>query len=372
MIDASDLRGASRLIIDAVTGVTGIVESMHRNISGLAPLVGPSPKGRTQGITGLVYGSVRGVSRVVGLGLDAALAKLAPLLKGRSSSPQREAVVAALNGVLGDYLAASGNPLAISMHLRPHGRPSTSRKVVVLVHGLCMNDLQWRRDGHDHGASLARDLGYAPLYLHYNSGLPIDSNGRELAGVLERLVRGWPVRLEELVVIGHSMGGLVARSALGHGKREGHAWPRRLKKLVFMGTPHLGAPLERAGHGVDILLGISPYTAPLSRLGKIRSAGVKDLRHGRFFDEGARVPLPRGVKCFAIAASLQRKPGGSFLPTRGDGLVPVKSALGQSCEGEGSLSIPASRQRICYGLGHLDLLGSREVYDQLRTWLGEP
>jgi pimeloyl-ACP methyl ester carboxylesterase len=382
------------LVIDAVAGVTGIVESMHRNISGLAPIVGPPRNGGTKGITGLVYRSVRGVSRMVGFGLDAALAQLAPLLKSRGTSPRREAVLAALNGVLGDYLVASNNPLAISMRLRKDGRrlpmdrqtlgedfrPGT--KLVVLVHGLCMNDLQWHRKGQDHGASLARDLGYTPLYLHYNSGLHISTNGREFADILEQMVREWPVPLRELVVIGHSMGGLVSRSACHYATLAGHAWPRRLKKLVFLGTPHHGAPLERAGNWVDILAGISPYTAPFARLGKIRSAGVKDLRYGNVVDEDwenvgtdhahdprKRVPLPRGVQCFAIAATKQLQSGRANTRLRGDGLVPVKSALGRHANAARTLEIPASRRCICYGLSHLDLLGSREVYDRIHRWL---
>jgi pimeloyl-ACP methyl ester carboxylesterase len=394
---SSDLRGAGRLIIDAVAGVTGIVESMHRNISGMAPIVGPPRQAGTKGITGLVYRSVRGVSRLVGFGLDATLAQLAPLLKSRATSPRREAVLAALNGVLGDYLVASNNPLAISMRLRKDARPLTldrqalaadfprpGTKLVVLVHGLCVNDLQWRRKGHDHGASLARDLGYTPLYLHYNSGLHISTNGRQFADLLEQLVQEWPVAVRELVVIGHSMGGLLSRSACHYARLAGHAWPHRLKKLVFLGTPHHGAPLERAGNWVDILVGISPYTAPFGRLGTIRSAGVKDLRYGNVVDADwesgdseqahdprKRVPLPRSVQCFAIAATRQLQSGRTTARLRGDGLVPVKSALGQHENAALTLRIPASRRSICYGLSHLDLQSSGEVYDRIHRWLSD-
>jgi pimeloyl-ACP methyl ester carboxylesterase len=391
------LRGASRLIIDAVVGVTGIAESVHRNVAGLAPIVGPPRKGGTKGITGLVYRSVRGVSRVVGFGLDTALAQLAPLLKRRGTSPRREALLAALNGVLGDHLVASNNPLATPMRLRKDGRPLTlvrqalkkefprpGTRLVVLVHGLCMNDLQWRREGQDHGAALARDLGYTPLYLHYNSGLHISTNGRAFAALLEQLVRAWPVPVRELVLVGHSMGGLVSRSACHYARRAGHAWPRRLKKLVFLGTPHHGAPLERAGSWLDLLVEISPYTAPFARLGKVRSNGVKDLRYGNVVDtdwQGAgsthghdprtRVPLPAGAQCFAIAATNQRHAGRPHARLPGDGWVPVKSALGQHENAALSLPIPASRQSICYGLGHLDLLSSRAVYDRIRSWLSD-
>jgi pimeloyl-ACP methyl ester carboxylesterase len=199
-----------------------------------------------------------------------------------------------------------------------------------------MNDLQWRRQGHDHGEALARDLGYTPVYLHYNSGRHISTNGREFADLVEALLNGWPEPVETLVIIGHSMGGLVARSACDCAARAGHAWLLRLNALIFLGTPHHGAPLERAGAFVDFLLGISPYTAPFARLGKVRSAGIKDLRHAHLRDEDgcsrlparhASRPLPSdGVRCLAIAAS---KEWPLPPPDSRDGLVPVSSALGR-------------------------------------------
>jgi pimeloyl-ACP methyl ester carboxylesterase len=399
---ASDLRGASRLTVDAVAGVTSLVEAMHRNIASRPAILGRAPNGSTGGITGVVYRSVRGVTRLVGMGLDAALAQLAPLLGAKSSSPRRDAVLAALNGVLGDYLAASENPLAITMHLRKDGRPLTltraalaaafaqpSAKLVVLVHGLCMSDRQWHRQGHDHGASLERDLGHTPIYLHYNSGRHVSITGREFADLMEQLLQEWPAPVEELVIIGHSMGGLVARSACHYAKLAGHSWLRRLDKLIFLGTPHHGAPLERVGNWIDILVGMSPYTAPFTRLGKIRSAGIKDLRYGNLLDEDwagrasdhphdARrpVPLPKEVRCYAIAASKQAREGGRGERLRGDGWVPVASALGQHENPALSLPFPKSRLWVGYGMKHLDLLSRHDVYEQIKCWLaslwGEP
>jgi len=389
----TDLRGAGRLAIAAITGVTDLVEDMHRNIARRSPIVGQEPQGSARGISGLVYRSVRGVARAIGYGLDAGLAQLAPLLGAAASSPRREAVLAALNGVLGDYLLATGNPLAIPMQFRQLGQPLVPEKralmagfgqdrgkLLVLVHGLCTNDLEWTREGHDHGAALARDLGYTPLYLHYNSGLHISSNGREFADRLEQLLSAWPVAVKELVIVGHSMGGLLARSACHYAKRKKYSWPSRLRKLVFLGTPHHGAPLERVGNWVDILVGISPYTAPFARLGKVRSAGVKDLRHGNLLDEDWRgssertrdtrssVHLPALVKCYVVAATTQSQAGGRRLP--GDGLVPVNSALGQHRDPLLTLPIPAAHQMILYGSNHFDLLASQEVYQRMRTWLG--
>lgn len=394
-IRLSDLRGIHRLASDATVGLTDVVEAMHHTIVRTPGVLGKSPAGRTSGITGLVYKSVRGVTHLVGGGVDALLGLLAPLIAERPSSQEREAVLAVINGVLGDYLVTSGNHLAITMSLRA-GRtrlavtkaalasafPHPGRKLLVLLHGLCMNDLQWMREGHNHGSALAHDLGYTSVYLHYNSGRHISTNGQEFGDLMEMLLRAWPHPIEQLTIIGHSMGGLVARSGCHYATLAGHAWPKRLDELVFLGTPHFGAPLARAGTRADFLLGISPYSAPFARLGKVRSAGIKDLHHGNLRDEDweapaaarervARIslPLPRGVRCYAVAASKQERPNSSGTKTRGDGLVPVNSALGQHSDTSLDLALPESHRWVGYGMGHLDLLSSRDVYAHIRDWL---
>ena len=383
-VRASDLRGLNRLVIDATAGVTDVVEAMHHNIARPPGALAMPSRGRTRGITGLVYRSIRGVTRLAGGGIDAALAPFSSLGAGRSSLG-REAALAALNGVLGDHLAATGNPLAIPMGMRREGRPlvpTPSGRLLVLAHGLCMNDLQWKRKGHDHGAALARDRGFTPVYLHYNSGLHVSTNGRELAGLIEDLVERWPVPVEELVILGHSMGGLVARSACHYGRAAGHGWLRHLKKLVFLGTPHHGSALERGGNRVDSILGFSRYTAPLGRLGQIRSAGITDLRHGNLLDEDWEgldrfeptedrrrpVPLPDGVECYAMAAAPKR-PGPLQSRLLGDGLVAVNSALGRHEDPVRNLDLPESRQWIAQGVTHFDLLSQPEAYDRIREWL---
>jgi hypothetical protein len=372
-VRASDLRGLNRLAIDATVGATDVVEAMHHNIA------------RVPG-AGLVYRSIRGITRLAGSGIDAAFAPFTRLGEG-SSSPRREALLAALNGVLGDHLAATGNPLAIPMQFRHGGEPlapSSGRRLLVLAHGLCMNDLQWSWKGHDHGAALARDFDLTPIYLHYNSGLHVSTNGRAFAGLIEDLVEKWPVPVEELVILAHSMGGLVTRSACHYGRAAGHSWLRHLKKAVFLGTPHHGSALERGGNRVDSILGVSRYTAPLSRLGKVRSAGITDLRHGNLLDEDWEgqdrfekpedlrqpVPLPEGVQCYAMAAAAS---GAGDLRSRlfGDGLVPVESALGRHEEARRTLAFPESRQWIAPGMTHFDLLNRPEAYEKIREWLAD-
>lgn len=211
---------------------------------------------------------------------------------------------------MGDQLEARSNPLAIKMRLRSDGAalkldplalaealPNAGGRVVVLVHGLCMGDLQWKRDGADFGAALARDLGVTPIHLHYNSGRHISTNGREFAALMDALVRAWPVPLESIDLVTHSMGGLVARSALHQADQDAQEWPRRVGKLVFLGTQHHGAPLERSGQRLNILLSLSPYTEPFMRLGQVRSAGITDLRFGNLLDSDWK-----GLDRFALRA----------------------------------------------------------------------
>ncbi len=389
-----DLAGLTRMVIDAVLGVTDVVENMHQRIASVPPIIGNVPDRSTRGITGMVYRSVRGITRIVGSGLDLALSQITAQLPTRIDGARREAVQAALNGMFGDYLEASGNSLAIPMRLRHRGVPllleraalqarfgGDNQKLVILVHGLCLNDLQWQCDGHEHGAALAANHGYTALHLHYNSGRSIADNGRAFAALLTELLRAWPVAIADLVIIGHSMGGLVTRSACHHGGRDESDWLRSLRGLVFLGTPHLGAPLERAGDKVDRALGISPYTAPLAQLGKIRSAGIKDLRHGSIAEDDwlerdanragvLRItPLPEGVPYLLIAASTAKASGAAGKAISGDGLVPVASALGLHRRAERSLGAASEATKVCFGLNHFDLLSSGEVYRHLSDWL---
>jgi pimeloyl-ACP methyl ester carboxylesterase len=253
-----------------------------------------------------------------------------------------------------------------------------------------MNDLQWLRDGHDHGAALAAELDATPLYLHYNSGLSIPDNAHQFAGLMAQLLAAWPVPVERLVLLGHSMGGLVARSALEQAKAKaessaaGRAWPQQVSDLVCLGTPHFGAPLERAGHGVDVLLSNAPYAAPLARLGKVRSAGITDLRHGRvrplvagsggknFDGPEAPLPLPTGPRCYAIAGCLGTSSRSLRARLAGDGLVPVDSALGQHEDPARALHFPAERQWVAQGVNHMALLSDAGVHAQLAAWLRPP
>ena len=418
----SDLRGLAQLALRGTLGVTGLAEKVQGNVyKTVAAPFGAAGRAfvdraagasgvKKNGITGLVYGSVKGLTRLTGGAVDTVLSQVASRTSVPASSPQREAMLAVLNGVLGDQLRDSSNPLTIAMSLRHEGQtlpldkaalaqrlPQATGKILVLVHGLCMNDLQWRGEaaqtsGHDYATRLARELGYTPVYLHYNTGLHTSVNGGQFAALLEGLLQAWPQPVETLSLLTHSMGGLVARGACHSAAAGSLHWLKRLKHLIFLGTPHHGAPLEKVGNWVDTVLGSNPMTRPFAKIGQIRSAGITDLRYGNVLagdgqnadrfkaapDMRQPLPLPAGVACFAVAATLAAASAelsgpaqlkSKLAQTLGDGLVPLSSALGQHAEAGRSLDFPPDAQWIAFETGHIALLHSPAIHAHIRCWL---
>jgi PGAP1-like protein len=424
-LHASDVQGLAQLATQGVLGVANLSEAVQGNVyKTVAAAFGPfgrrfidaAPGGtgvKPLGLTGIVYGSIRGITRLAGGTANAVLHRASPLLRRETSSPQREAMLAALNGVLGDHLLETANPLAITMSLRHSGRtlvldklplaevfPAPGGKLLVTIHGLCMNDLRWRAPGGaSHAGALAGALGYTALDLHYNTGLHTSVNGAQLAQWLQRLVAAWPQPVDEMTLLAHSMGGLVARSACHHAEAQGLSWRRKLKNIVFLGTPHQGAPLEQTGSWVDSVLGSNLFTRPFAAIGQIRSSGITDLRHGAVREsdwQGAGRPdgapdsreplaLPEGVNCFAvagrIAAAGRDAAGAAGGPLArlgraaashalvGDGLVPLASALGQHADAGRSLGFAPSRQYVAEGVNHMALLDRAAVTARLVSWL---
>ena len=414
-VRASDLRGVAQLATEGTSGVTRIAEEVTHSVWRTLGVAGSGPAGKTRGITGLVFDAIQGITHLAGKSADLLFDKLLPLLQTVDATPSdsypREAVLAALNGVMGDRLLESGNPLATRMTLRYRGQalgysvpgtpgtlnvPDATGKVLLLVHGLCMNDLQWatlQPDGstHNHGTVLADALGYTPIFVRYNTGLHTSVNGRELSQLLQLLAAHWPVPIEEVSVVAHSMGGLVIRSALQVAQSENLQktpsggpgnWYRLVKKVVFLGTPHEGAPLEKAGNWVDVLLGSTPYTRPFAKLGQLRSAGITDLRYGHVVDADwtgqnrfrrkpdsrVHVPLPQGIAFYTVAATIAAARSAMSERIVGDGLVPLPSALGQHAQTGRSLQFARGSQWIAHGHNHMNLLSSPAVTRKLCTW----
>jgi len=402
----SDIRGAMQLATRATIGVTGIVEGVHQSVWDRLGFPGKKIEGRrapgkSRGITGTVYQIINGVTRFTGHSVDTVMAGLQTAFESVGNRPRRtageERYLSILNGVMGDRLVQENSPLTFPMTLRyresemdwqnPPAEPEVSDKVVLLIHGSCLTDLQQhaRQSNHAHepGEMLASTLGYSPVYVRYNSGLHISQNGRALSAQLEQMVEHWPQTIDEISIIAHSMGGLVMRSALHQAHSGDMTWPSRLKNIVFLGTPHHGAPLERAGNWLDTILAAVPHSKPFAALGQLRSAGVTDLRYGNLLEQDwnghdrfelkpdgrQHVPLPGGVNCFAVAAILAEKRG--LLADRliGDGLVPLRSALGLHDEKQRVLNFSESSQWIAYGSGHMELLNSAPVNEQIHRWL---
>jgi len=365
-----DLQGTVQLSADAVLAISDLVEALHSKIS--APLrIGPSGA-----IAKFVYGSVRSVTKGVAKTAHAVLERIpspntAPALHREANF--RSNLMSVVNGVCGDHLSDSGNSLALPMQLLgpisfsntdASGRP---KKIALFIHGLCLNESHWRGDAH---VAAVEKLGFTPMFLRYNSGLAIFENGAQLSQLLQEKLNQPGVTV---TVIAHSMGGLVMRSALMHAKQAKLSWTKGIKALVFLGTPHLGAPLEQAGFWVASIWQRIPYAKALAPIAKLRSLGIQDLRHGKTHDSRVTLSnpqpaLPSKLTCFAIAASLSGKPGGLKDRLLGDGLVPVASALGI---GASARLVPVNNSAIIYEIGHLELLYSPAVTAQLVRWLGD-
>lgn len=362
---------------------------MHHTIGGGPAILGRPLEAVVKLLSAPTYASVRFVTQLVGAGLDAILTQLEPVLGPGGDSPEQDFVIGALNGVVGDVLAARSSALAIATEFRRKGQPvppvtpPVSGKLLVLVHGSSATDGCWLREGHHHGEALERELGFTWVAARYNSGRHVSTNGRELARALEQLVTAWPVPLEQLVIVAHSMGGLVTRSACLVAEAEQLTWRRRLGSIVFLGTPHQGTTLEQGGNLIEALLGISRYSAPLSKLAQLRSEGITDLRFGLTRDEEWRgvdrfkleqdprtsIALPDGVRCFALAATTSKEPDVS---PGSDGLVPVESALGRHRKPELTLSFEPERQAVIPGVTHVELMNAPPVYATLKAWLSGP
>lgn len=393
------LQAGVELAGEAFSGTLSTVEGVQQSV--IASIARVLPPARGVGwASSFVYGRVRDIGWLsfASVGQVAGLAHaLHP--GGASGVPQRThlGLQAALNGAFGDHLQARGNGLGLAMNfcvagvpiaviapsLKKHlGKPR--KNLVILLHGLCLNDMQWRQaDKPDFGEQLETDLGYSSLRLRYNSGRHISDNGRDFSALMEKLLGAYPTKIKRLTLIGHSMGGLVARSACGYAQEHGHHWIEQLTEVVCLGSPHLGAPLERLGHWFTRGLTATPFTAPLSALGEIRSAGIKDLRYGYLreqdwqvpgadaprADESQSLPLLEHVRYYNIAASLGKTPDDWRGRWFGDFLVPVKSAT-TSTHKSRNMSTRKQDGRVFFGMNHFALIHHADVYAAIRAWLG--
>lgn len=326
----------------------------------------------------------------------------------RALPGRRDAALAVVNGAFGDVLAEQASPLAIPMTLRAAGSvlpldpeglaahlPTATGRICVFVHGLMSTESIWSFSGDAHttyGSLLARDRRVTAVYARYNTGQHISTNGRDLAVVLHQLMRAWPVRIEELSLVGHSMGGLVVRSACHYGRAQRvrgslpprRPWSSKVRRVVLLGTPNTGASLEVVTNLVSRALWSVPM--PVTRMVGLgldrRSAGIKDLRWGfvvdqdwqeRDPDSGQRprlhpVSSPPRARHLTVAGSLTADADHPVSRMLGDALVSAASARGAIAGNNTAALLPRSSVHLVPGVSHIALANRPEVYEAIVRW----
>ncbi len=288
----------------------------------------------------------------------------------------------ALNGILGHELHELGSALAVDLVVEPFAGQQPRAHLVVLVHGLMSTEDVWGFRGDpatNYGTLLADALDGTALYVRYNTGRRIGENGAALAAALEELTATWPVEVSGITLVGHSMGGLVTRSAGHHGVEAGARWPDLVRQVFLLGAPHGGAPLETVAHYTALGLAAVPLGAVrfAAEVLDQRSPGIKDLRHGRLLapepgTDGTDspyahrpIPLLPGAEHFIVAGHVGPTPTHLASRILGDWLVPVRSAR--------RLSVPDDHVLVVAGTGHMALMHDRAIAEQLVAWAtGQP
>lgn len=302
------------------------------------------------------------------------VARLAQQWLGSGSIPalqQGQLAYSALNGVCGDKLHRWNSPLAQRMmfcdetgqELKSNWH-ADAQGAVVFIHGLCLSEREWQTRAQERFVAELRASGHAVAWLRYNTGRAIADNGQELHGLLESLHT--QTNLPPLTLIGHSMGGLVIRAASHVASEQGAGWVGALRQAAYVGSPHLGAPLEKIGNALNNTLGVTPYTKPFMRLGNIRSQGIRDLRHGRVNGNEHNPELLASARHLLLAGNISIETDRHWL---GDGLVPVASALGEAEQEARRLTAPDLTRRAFKGMGHMAMLEDARIYATIGKWM---
>lgn len=355
----------------AIAATSFAVLSKIPVISGPAQLVQQAHNA----IAGGVYAAIHQAGGSL-LNVADAIEKQQPAKTTETQPPSRLAsnLRSAINGAFGDHLAESNSVLAIQMGLYRDGLPvplshdallatwpKSNPKLCIFLHGLVCNEYSWEAgpEGVNIPQRLELDNGYTSLMLRYNSGRPIVENGLQLAVLLEEILSAWPHPITELVIIGHSMGGLLARSAFEQSKTSEFTWPALTRMVICLGSPNLGSGVERLGHLTTTALRLTRITEPLARIGAKRSQGIQDLRYG----PGRHTQDIPAIAWRFIGGSLTEDPDNPLGEIIGDGLVTPGSATAHELEGD--------VQSIRLGaLGHMALQTDPRVYTQILGWLG--
>ncbi len=396
----NELRALSALAFEELRSFPAGIRDMHLGIAQRA-FRGVGPAGRPvqlihDALSSCAYGAIGAGTSMLGRATDAAMERRGIGEQTSLSTTQWGSFgIAVLHGLIGDRLERDGSGLHQPTSARLHGEridldesslrdafPQATGRLVVFIHGLTGDEFCWSWGTEDaYGSRLASDLDCTAVHLRYNSGLHISENGRTVAALLEDLVEAWPVEVQQIALVGHSMGGLVARSACHQADEHDQEWVKRVRYVVSLGTPHLGAPLEQGAHRAAAALDKLPETRMLSKILRRRSAGIRDLRYGSLVDEDWRGRDPEALRAFAcqevpllpwathcfVSATVTRNPRHPLGRLLGDILVMVPSATGKSRTRR--IQFRDEHGHHVGGTHHIALLNHPEVYERLRGWL---
>ena len=312
-------------------------------------------------------------------------------------------LVPIINGLHGDSMAEKGHPALVNMSFRYQYRDikieqlkdfynfsNKKGKFVVLVHGLMNDDSIWHSEPNDllqrMGSFLEKQDNANILYIRYNTGRHISENGRDFSLLLQNLFDTYKSGLNELIIIAHSMGGLVTRSAGYFAEKLGLDWISVLKKVFLVGVPNDGSYLARIAHMTQYFFRKLDLTEndKIARLFDIRSNGIKDLSFGFLVDEDWKgqnyetqkskkakkvYPIP-DVEYYLIGASVsENKEKKKIFTFFGDGLVEKESALSELFK-EKQIQSGMIHFKLFDNENHLSLLESEKVKDYVIDSLG--